>query len=95
MNPNEKDLLQKTYDLSQENNKILHGLRRSDRLSSFFRIIYWVFIIVAALGAYQLLQPYLDLASKAYSSLQSDINSVKTATTKITSPINNLINKVK
>ena len=95
MNPDEKVLLQKTHDLSEENNRILHSLRRSNRLSSVFRVIYWVFIIVAALGAYQLLQPYMDLASKAYSSLQRDINGVKTATTKITDPINNLINKVK
>jgi hypothetical protein len=95
MNPNEKELLQKTYDLSEENNKILRGLRRSNRLSSFFRVIYWIIVIVAAYGAYWFIQPYLNLVVNAYGSLQSDLKTVKTATTNITSPINNLINKIK
>ena len=95
MNPNEKELLQKTYDLAEENNRILHGIRRSNRMSSLFRVAYWIFIIIAAVGAYQYLQPYLNIAKKAYDNIQSDLNSVKTATTKITDPINSLINKVK
>jgi hypothetical protein len=95
MNPNEKELLQKTYDLAEENNKILHEIRRSNRLSSFFRVIYWIIIIVTAYGAYWFIQPYINVATAAYKSLQNDIKAVKTTTTNLTNPINNLINKVK
>ncbi|MFA6227197.1 MAG: hypothetical protein WC631_01815 [Candidatus Paceibacterota bacterium] len=95
MNPNEKELLQKTHDLSEENNKILRSIRRSNRLSSFFRVIYWIIIIVAAFGTYWFIQPYLNMVSNVYSGIQNDLKTVKNATTKITDPINNLLDKVR
>ena len=95
MNPNEKELLQKTYEMVEENNKILHGIKRSNRLSSFFRAIYWVIIAAAALGTYWFVQPYINVALTAYKSIQNDIKTVKTTTTNLTNPINNLINKIK
>lgn len=83
MNPNEKELLQKTYELSEENNKILRSIRRSNRLSSFFRIIYWVLIIGISIGAYYYIQPYVDAMIKSYRSVQDDINSVKSVTNSV------------
>ena len=85
MNPNEKELLQKTYELSQENNKILRGIRRSNRWSGFFRVIYWVLIIGVSIGAFYFIQPYINAITKTYGSLQQNINDVKNITNKITS----------
>ncbi len=83
MNPQDRDLLQKTYDLAKDNNKILHGIRRSNRWSAVMRVIYWAVIIGASFGAYYYIQPYLDTAMKAYSQIQGDINNVKNVTNKI------------
>jgi len=83
MNPQDRDLLQKTYDLAKENNHILHGIRRSNRLSSVVRVLYWTVIIGASLGAYYYIQPYLDTVLNAYGQIQGDINSVKNVASKI------------
>ena len=83
MNPDEKDLLQKTYELSTENNKILRGIRSSNRWSVFFRIFYWILIIGASVGAFYFIQPYIDIAVNTYKSVQGDLNNVKTVVNTI------------
>jgi hypothetical protein len=85
MEQDEKDLLQKTYDLSKENNKILHSIRNSNRWANFFRFIYWVLIIGVSLGAFYYLQPYVNNILGAYNSIQGDLNTVKTVSGKIPS----------
>ena len=60
MTPEEKSLLERTYKLTEENNKILHGLRRSVRWYSAYKVIYWVFIIGLSVGAFYVFQPYLN-----------------------------------
>ncbi len=59
MTPEEKSLLERTHKLAEENNHILRGLRRSDRLSLAFRIFYWVVIIALSFGSYLVIQPFL------------------------------------
>lgn len=83
MEQDEKQLLQKTYDLAKENNKILRGIRRSNRWSAFMRIVYWLLIIGASIGAFYFIQPYLNAATNAYKSLESGLNNVKSVTNKI------------
>ncbi len=73
---NDKDLLQKTYELAKENNKFLHEIRRSHHWSVFFRIFYWVLIIGFSIGAYYYFQPYLDTVLKAYKTIQSSLGSL-------------------
>lgn len=77
MDQEEKDLLNKTYELSKENSHILKGIRSSNRWSSFVRVLYWIIIIGASVVAYYYIQPYIDTAIKAYQSIQKDLNSVK------------------
>jgi len=60
MTPEEKSLLERTYKLTEENNKILHGLRRSVRWYSAYKVIYWVVIIGLSVGAFYVFQPYLN-----------------------------------
>ena len=80
MTPEEKALLEETAKLARENNKILRGIRRSNRLSAFFRIIYWAVIIGSAFGAYYFLQPYVNAL---VNNLQQNIESVKNVTAKL------------
>ena len=60
MTPEERALLERTASLVEENNKILHSLRRSNRLSTAMRIAYWALIIVLSFGAFYFIQPYLN-----------------------------------
>jgi len=90
MNPNEKDLLQKTYELSKENNDILKGIRSSNRWSAFFRIFYWLIIIGISVGAFYYVQPYIDVAMKAYSSIQGDLKNVKSVVNTATNALNSI-----
>ena len=63
MSPEERKLLERAVALSEENNDILRSVRRSMRLSNFMSLLYWVFIIGSAVGAFYLIQPYLDAIS--------------------------------
>ena len=58
MTPEEKSLLERTLKLAEENNGLLKGLRRSNRVSTVMRILYWVVIIALSFGAFYLIQPY-------------------------------------
>jgi hypothetical protein len=68
MDPESKKVLEETRDLALENNKMLHAMRRSMRWGRVARIIYWIFIIGSAVGAFYVLQPYIEPFIKAYQS---------------------------
>lgn len=59
MDPQSKDLLQKTFALAEENNKMLRHIRRSQKVANIMSIIYWLIIIGIAIGAFYFLQPYI------------------------------------
>ncbi len=60
MNPEEKMLLERTLKLAEDNNEILRGIRRSNRISSFLRVLYWIIIIAVSFGAFYYIQPYVN-----------------------------------
>ena len=74
MDPESKKLLEETFALAKENNDMLHSLRRSMRLARFMSLLYWVFIIGSALGAYYFLQPYIDQLKTIYGSTSNIFN---------------------
>ena len=75
MQPDEKEILKKTLELAQENNKMLHSIRRSMTWGRILRIIYWVIIIGVGIGAYYYIEPYIDTAIGAYGSVKGDLKS--------------------
>lgn len=83
MNPEEISLLHRTYEIAEENNKILKSMRRSARISTALRVFYWAVIILGSLGAYIALQPYLDQLKDIYGSAQDGLSNVKNLTNKI------------
>ena len=60
MTPEERMLLDRTLKLAEENNEILRSMRRSNRISSFLRILYWIIILGVSVGAFYYIQPYVN-----------------------------------
>jgi Trk-type K+ transport system membrane component len=77
MDSESQKLLEETLALTQENNQMLHKMRRSQFWANVTRYIYWIFIIGSAVGAYYYIQPYLDPLIKAYTNTMSTLNSLK------------------
>lgn len=75
MSPEERELLNKSVALAEENNKMLHSMRRSMRMGNIARGVYWIFIIGSAVGAFYLLQPYIDQLKDVYSGAGSMLKS--------------------
>ncbi|MSU45288.1 MAG: hypothetical protein EXS47_01515 [Candidatus Zambryskibacteria bacterium] len=79
MSEEEKELLKRSVDLAEENNDMLRAIRRSMRFARFMSIIYWVFIIGSAIGAYYLIQPYIESLTGVYGGARDSLDSFKSA----------------
>ena len=77
MDPESKQLLEKTYSLVEENNKILHKMRHAQKVASFMRIVYWLLIIGISIGAFYFLQPYVNKLEKFIGSTGISIDQLK------------------
>jgi hypothetical protein len=60
MDPKDRELLEKTFEYAEENNKLLKRIRLSIRLSGLFRILYWLVIIAVAFGLFYYLEPIIS-----------------------------------
>ncbi|MBI2476447.1 MAG: hypothetical protein HYV67_04380 [Candidatus Taylorbacteria bacterium] len=74
MNPEEKQLLERAVSLSEENNKILRGIRRGNRFGLAWKIFYWIVIIAISYGAYVYIQPYVSQLMKTYGEVTGTVN---------------------
>jgi uncharacterized membrane protein len=75
MQPEEREMLKKTLELAQENNKILYAMKRSMFWGRVTRIVYWIIILGAAVGVYYYITPYVDSAINAYGNVKGDLKS--------------------
>lgn len=82
MTPEERKLLEKTLQLTLENNLILHKQQRAARWSRMFHVVYWMGIIGASLGAYYLIQPYVDQIKELYSEVRGGAGALQEMTQK-------------
>lgn len=76
MDPKDKELLERTLKISEENNKILKSMRRASRLGTAFRIFYWLVIIGIGLGSYYFVEPYLKQVMDIYSKINSTVQTL-------------------
>ena len=79
MTPEERSLLERTHKLAEENNEILRGIRRSNRISVIFRVAYWVIILAISFGAFYFIQPYIESLTGAYGQIQQEYGSTQGA----------------
>ena len=70
------DKLEKLTRIVEEDHKMLKGVYTRMRIGSAFRIVYWGLILLAALGAYVYIQPYIDSFKEAYESVNQFRTSV-------------------
>ncbi|MFA6300782.1 MAG: hypothetical protein WC609_00320 [Candidatus Paceibacterota bacterium] len=74
MDPESKKLLEDTYALEEENNRMLHSLRRSMLWSKVMSVIYWILILGISVGAFYFIQPYMDQAMKVYNEVKVNLD---------------------
>ncbi len=71
MDPESKQLLEKTLELEQDNNRMLRSMRRSMIWGRVMNILYWLIIIGISVGAFYFIQPYFDKIMNLYNSIPS------------------------
>lgn len=77
MNPEEeKELLERTLELSEDNNEILKKLDKRARWVFIWGFIKIIIIILPLVVGYFLLQPYLDQALQGYSGVQELLKNI-------------------
>jgi len=69
MDPESKQLLEETFTLEKENNKMLHSMRRSMLWARVMSIAYWLIIIGISIGAFYFIQPYFDKVIGLYNAI--------------------------
>ncbi|MES2416214.1 MAG: hypothetical protein V4504_00730 [Patescibacteria group bacterium] len=83
MNPEEKQMLEETLELSQENHKMLKHIRRSQKMASIMRIFYWILVLIVSYGAYTFAQPYVDQMINIFQTSQTELNNIRNLGTKL------------
>ena len=69
MDPESKKLLEDTFRLSEENNRILRKMRSVQKWAILWKITYLLVALGIALGAFYYLNPYLDGLINIYGSV--------------------------
>ena len=73
MNQEERQLLEKTIKISEDNSRVLKYLQRAERIKRVTSIFKWVVIILLTVGSYYALAPYLDQFLQLYSTVNSNV----------------------
>ena len=77
MPPYEKNLLEETAEMTQENNRILRKMERALWFSRLFSFVKIVFILGVTLGAYYYIQPYIETILGIYGNGVLDSSSIE------------------
>ena len=67
MDPVEKEKFQRLFEMTEENNLMLKKMRKSQQMTSYSRVFYWIVIIVISFGGYIALKPMLSSLMSIYS----------------------------
>lgn len=69
MQPDEKKLLEEVFELSKENNKLLHRIRGVQKWQAFWSILKIVVVIGVALGVAYYVEPYFNKMMSMFSQI--------------------------
>lgn len=71
-----QEKLEEVYKMSLENNEILKGMRKRERVANFFRIFYWTVIIGAFLGVYYYISPLISVVISNKTKIEEGIKTL-------------------
>ncbi|MBX4199164.1 hypothetical protein KW800_02770 [Candidatus Parcubacteria bacterium] len=74
MNPEDRELLKRTLQLSEENNKMLRKIRRNSRWIVVWGVIKFAVIIGSLVIGYLSLEPYLGSVGESFKQAQGLLN---------------------
>lgn len=77
MDDESKKMLEETLALAKENHEMLRKVRGAQKQAAFFRFMYWAFIILAGVGAFYFIQPYVDSITGTAKEVNTSINDFK------------------
>ena len=82
MNPNNpnnidnKEILEKILETTEDNNKLLKKINKGIVLSRVATFIYWIIILGIGVGAYYYIQPYIDGLFDTYDGVRGFLQGV-------------------
>ena len=76
MSPEERELLNRSVTLAEDNNRMLHSIKRTMFMARIMSVLYWVLIIGVSVGAFYFIQPYLDQLMDTYSGAKSNLDNL-------------------
>lgn len=76
LEPQEKVMLERALDLAEKNNKIITKMYRAQKWARFFHTLYWILVIGSAIGAYYLIQPYVESVSSGFAESVKNVKGV-------------------
>lgn len=72
MDPEDRDLLERTFKLARDNNRMLQSMSRAAMFNGLFRVIAWLVVLGGSIWLYfNYLGPLLDSATHALNQAQS------------------------
>jgi len=76
MDPEEKIMLKRAIDLSEENNQMLKKLVRAMRWGRLVRFLYWGILIAISVGSFYYVQPYINDLLGVYGDARDTFNNL-------------------
>ncbi len=66
-----KELVKRQAQLNADTNKVVHSMRRSQRVHTFFSVVWWLLVLGVSVYSYHTyVQPYVENIMSAYGSAQ-------------------------
>ena len=69
MDPESKKMIEETFYLAKENNKMLLKIRSVQKWDIFWSLLKWFVVIGIALGSFYYLEPYVNKIINFYGSI--------------------------
>lgn len=89
MDEETKKLLAENYALNKDNNEMLKKLVLFQKLNQIYRIVYWVIIILSAIGAFYFMKQYMGNLISLYTGGIGDSSSITNFTKSLKSSSGN------
>lgn len=79
---------EKILEITEENNELLKKIWKNQRLTTTFRIAYWVIIVAAALGVFYIFKSPLNKVKTEFTGLKNTIENISDKINNLTDVAN-------